>query len=493
MLNKKEGEMKGLRNIILVFVLAFGVSGCAMMEMFTDSQHEMVTLKDLPFSYIRVKPEVKCSEELLKKEGIDIKNLPQDEETLLKAGRIYRRCMNFDMALKIFDSITQKPNNFFTTRPRSYYYFEIAKVYLAKEGLFRKTVPTGLFYEPSIISKLESDQKRLEREVPPEKKQLEIKQLEKKQNENLSESEKWLNKFLDLSRGIEGLQSKRAEAMFWEAKKTGNKVLLIESLKEKPSKMAYGLLAELESRDITSPRMKCEDLLSPSTFLEKMSLVKKYCNMATVQSPLSSSETISTLEDSFYLDVFPTKFCNEGNLITVEQIAKEKTEKIADIKGRTDINSIIQVCKTDKGRPCSSAYHAVGDAVTESIAQGVYVSYNKIEDERNLWKRYYRGEKPTYIYRGVQLPVAISQELITQANNRGFKTSMNLDLPFYVWLQNDIFDILMELFAPGKKVEPMHGLCYLTDLLGEGDFETINTLINGFLNHLSDKRKEKKR
>jgi len=103
----------------------------------------------------------------------------------------------------------------------------------------------------------------------------------------------------------------------------------------------------------------------------------------------------------------------------------------------------------------------------------ISVSYRLYRDELSITK--------------VHLPSEVSRELSSMANKRGFGTSMNLDLPFYVWftkIYNGNSDPPADQGEKELAIYYLEPLSYLKVLLQKGDYETIRFFIDKFLNSL---------
>lgn len=79
----------------------------------------------------------------------------------------------------------------------------------------------------------------------------------------------------------------------------------------------------------------------------------------------------------------------------------------------------------------------------------------------------------------MKLPGSISQELSAMVKQRGFKISMDIDLPFYVWFVDNVMGESLDQSAVG--------LCYFSSLLRNSQFDVIQTFINGYLYSLEKK------
>ena len=138
-----------------------------------------------------------------------------------------------------------------------------------------------------------------------------------------------------------------------------------------------------------------------------------------------------------------------------EQAHYEKYKKYIDLYISTVPSDMV----------CSHWAEGRNNITTYTVSENVNISFG--------WER--KGEQ---IY-GVNLPIAVSKEILNIANQRGFKTSIRMDLPFIAWFAKTV---LRNEKDPAKIVP---SLCYFIHLVRTSQFKAIQTFINGYLSSIS--------
>lgn len=112
------------------------------------------------------------------------------------------------------------------------------------------------------------------------------------------------------------------------------------------------------------------------------------------------------------------------------------------------------------GLACRYTIHKRGDVSKLSISSNLFISY-KTDEGINY----------------AELPVLISQELLEALRRNNNETVKSVDTPFFIWFSKNILGA-----DDPEKASP--GLCYFNEMADRGEFETIRTFIDGFLENI---------
>ncbi|MEM2941611.1 MAG: tetratricopeptide repeat protein [Thermoproteota archaeon] len=143
-----------------------------------------------------------------------------------------------------------------------------------------------------------------------------------------------------------------------------------------------------------------------------------------------------------------------------KELYKEDLDRVYTLKkNQPYVNLYRKFIEGEDGQRCSWNVDCVNEVCKLSISEKIYVSYHR---DMGLTE--------------VSLPTGLSQKLLATAKQRGLGIDMSLDLQFYNWFIENIAKVRLDKSATG--------LCYFVYLMKKGDFNAIQTIIDGFLKTL---------